>query len=267
MNGFIPSSLHNNDPFTWSTAAPLIALVAIVTIAVLCICCARYLKDYEFAPFEGDTYENSAGSLVMYANSLHEEEDDEAPGRHTFACLLLLCLLIFIILLLLRITQTTETSFALVFIPFFIAAGLMCFLPAVQKDDSKKYQTCAKIWLGVVCPVLVFCILLVLRLEGTDIQISLVLLPMFLLNILICCGMCLISDKNLEDRVPGCLAVSALLSPILVFEILVAIYFDDPASNISFTTMVIPLFILESVVALICCGADSLVMFALTEDD
>ena len=202
------------------------------------MCYVHYVD--EPIPFADNTFEQSDGII----RDLVHEMGDHNVKRHSFFCLLLCAVLIFVILLMLRITGTTEMSFVLIFTPLFIGFGVTCFLPIILDNDwVDRIKICSFIWFSICAPALVFCVLLAVKLDGSDIRLTLVFIPFWVWNAGTLCLACFITFSDHEKwPVPmWCVVVM----PMLVFEILLAVYFDSGDHGMTFASMFTPFYAWE----------------------
>ena len=229
------SSLHYNISFSWSTVAPLLIIVIMTTLAVLCMCYVAHVD--EPVPFADDTFDDDESIIKEFVSAMGHRN----YSRQGFFCSLLTCGFVFMILLLIRITNTADISYVSVFIPIFIGVGISCCLPIFFRRD--RLPLCAFTCVMMSAPLLAFTIMLAMRLDGTDIKMVYVFIPLWIWNALTLCAACAIT---IGDREPWPIPIWCVaVVPMLVFEVLIAIYFDSGNHGMSFPTMFIPFYFWE----------------------
>lgn len=228
--------LTKGETIQWDDLAPIIAMVSLITLVVVCTCYHHYAE--RPIPFADDTFENSQSAVKEMVRAFGERES----GRHGFVCLNLLLVLLCFIFLCLRVTRTVTWAYTAVFSPVFAVGFLFIIMPCLFRQNREAPRIALALWGAALAPTMTFVVLLARFLDGDDsLKLSYVLIPLFIWDFcaLMLALFLLLRENGKEPIAFFCVAAM----PMVVFEILLCVFYDDASSPLSYATLFIPFFI------------------------
>eukprot|EP01006_Ploeotia_vitrea_P058141 TRINITY_DN68860_c0_g1_i1.p1 TRINITY_DN68860_c0_g1~~TRINITY_DN68860_c0_g1_i1.p1 ORF type:complete len:452 (+),score=167.33 TRINITY_DN68860_c0_g1_i1:71-1426(+) len=205
---------------------PMLVGVALIAIGGVCVCYTKYAEDPW--PFDRQALEQGDGIIKAISGELIGGNHHVTQG---VACTQFVLLGLQVVMITCRAVDAVPmagVSWWIVFAPTWLGCFMFCFIPCTWQGLAygDRYTGCAAVWAVAIAPVLSFVVMLVVRLDSGPGVISMpfVLIPLFLLDAAALGATCLVND----NRAAMVGLWSVIVGPMVVFEILAAVYDAAP---------------------------------------
>jgi len=150
----------------------------------------------------------------------------------------------FFCFLLLKLAGSVGWSYPVVFIPFWLAIAAVCLLPCVEGHPRLK-DLCGNVCIMVVVMVwpLLLGLLIMLRLDGHNIHLAVVMIPLWVLHLMMVIAACY---GCADEGIVACVVWSFVAGLLFAFQVMLIMWVENHSSSLSWIKVAVPLLVWEA---------------------